>query len=143
MEKKISGQTQDAGFQMGVRKTFNQPIELALAFLFSNEGGALWLDFDRLEELELQQDFLTNKGTHARITTFRAQSHIRLKWQAPHWPNPSILQMRIIPSKEKTTISFHQDHLLDSTQRTEMKQHWTQVLNAIGEYFSTTQSQVL
>ncbi|MEM8969752.1 MAG: hypothetical protein AAGE93_25260, partial [Bacteroidota bacterium] len=42
------------------------------------------------------------------------------------WKNLSTLQVRVMGNKEKTTISFHQEKLLDNSQREEMKKYWNE-----------------
>lgn len=45
----------------------------------------------------------------------------------------STVQVRVIGNKEKATISFHQEKLLDSDQREEMKEHWNKKMTKINE----------
>ena len=138
MEKtKIVGQTKDAGFQIGVRKTFDVPAETSWDYLFSEAGISTWLGNVHLEALELNKAYKTKEGIEGKVTVFKTGSHIRLTWKPKHWENTSFLQIRVIPGKGKTTISFHQDKLLDSQQRDEMKKYWDAVIQkieaAIGE----------
>lgn len=74
------------------------------------------------------------------MTVFSPYSHLRMKWQPAGWQHNSTLQIRVIPSKGKTTISVHQDHLLNSAQREEMKAHWQQVLEMFKKSFPAEQS---
>lgn len=43
----------------------------------------------------------------------------------------STLQIRVIPAKDKTTISFHHEWLANGKEREAMKTHWTRVLDEI------------
>jgi hypothetical protein len=52
--------------------------------------------------------------------------HIRISQKKPDWPNTSTLQVRIIPGLNKTTISFHQEKLMNSSQRVVMKNYWNE-----------------
>ncbi len=129
MEKtKVVGQTRDAGFQIGVRKTVAVPAETVWNFLFSEEGLTTWLGKISLENFELGKPFKTEEEIEGKIKVFKRNSHVRLSWKPKRWTNTSALQIRVIPSKEKTTISFHQDKLLDSKQRDEMKKYWDKVI---------------
>jgi uncharacterized protein YndB with AHSA1/START domain len=130
MEKKV-GQTKDVGFQIGVRKTFPVSIDIAWHFLFSEEGLKVWLGKVNLEEFQVNKTYKTEDGIEGKINVFRTNSHIRLTWKPNLWTNVSAVQVRVINAKGKTTISFHQDKLLDSKQREEMKKHWDRVLEEI------------
>jgi len=132
MEKtKVVGQTRDARFQIGARKTVDVPAETVWIFLFSEAGVSSWLGKISLENFELGKPFKTEEGIEGKINVFKPNSHIRLTWKPRHWTNSSALQIRVIPSKEKTTISFHQDKLLDPQQRDEMKVYWDAVIGKI------------
>ncbi len=137
MEKtKVVGQTKDAGFQIGVRKTFAVPVQTGWNFLFSEAGVSTWLGKINFESLELHKPYKTKEGIQGKVNVFKPGSHIRLTWKPKHWTNTSVLQIRVIPSKEKTTISFHQDKLLDSNQRDEMKKYWDKVIEKIENEIS-------
>ena len=132
MEKdKIVGQTKDVGFQIGVRKTFSVPIEMAWDFLFSDKGLSTWLGKMNTENFGLDKPYKTKEGIEGKVNTFKPYSHIRLTWKSKNWTNTSTVQIRVIKAKDKTTISFHQDKLLDSKQRVEMKIHWDKVIEKI------------
>ena len=132
MEKtRVVGQTKDAGFQSGVRKTFAVPVETAWKFLFSGKGLSTWLGKISLENFEVGKPYKTEEEIEGKVNVLKSNSHIRLTWKPKHWTNISALQIRVIPSKEKTTISFHQDKLLDSNQRNEMKKYWDEVIGKI------------
>jgi len=132
MEKdKIVGQTKDAGFQIGVRKTFAVSVETAWNFLFSKSGLSIWLGNIDMDSFELNKPYKTKEGIEGKINVFKPNSHIRLSWKPEYWSNTSALQIRVINSKGKTTISFHQDKLLNSSQRDEMKRYWDKMMEKI------------
>lgn len=58
-------------------------------------------------------------------------SHTRLGWKTKSWSNMSTLQVRVIENKNKTTISIHQEKLLDSGQLHEMKIYWNKVMSKL------------
>jgi uncharacterized protein YndB with AHSA1/START domain len=127
-ETKVVGQTKDAGFQIGVRKTVAVPIEAVWNFLFSEAGLSCWLGNISFENFELGKPYKTEEEIEGKVNVFKPGSHIRVTWKPKHWTNASNLQIRVIASKGKTTISFHQDKLLDSKQRDEMKKYWDTVM---------------
>lgn len=137
MEKtKVVGQTKDAGFQIGVRKTFGVPVETVWNFLFSEKGLSTWLGNISVENFELGKPYKTIEETEGKVNVLKPNSHVRLTWKPTYWTNTSALQIRVIPSKEKTTICFHQDKLMDSKQRDEMKRYWNTVIEKIENEIS-------
>ncbi len=127
------GQTKDAGFQIGVRRTIDTTPQDAWALLTSLEGLQLWLgDVDplRFEEGEMYQ---TSDGTTGRIRVVNPGGHLRVTWQPPTWPRPSTIQIRLIPNKSKTVISFHQEHLHSAKEREQMQERWQHVLNKLRQ----------
>jgi uncharacterized protein YndB with AHSA1/START domain len=132
MEKSNTiGQTKDTGFQIGVRKTFAVSVETAWDFLFSEKGLAFWLGKFELENFSLDKPYKTKDGIEGKISTFNPFSNIRMTWKPTHWTNISTLQIRVINSKGKATVSFHQDRLLGNDQRNEMKKHWDNVITKL------------
>lgn len=113
MEKK-TGLTKDAGWQFGVRKSVPLNVAEVWDFLFSDNGTRLWL-----------------KGADKEFSTFKDLSHIRTKWKLKGWANEAILQMRVIATKDKATIAFHIEKLLNENQREETKTYWTKILETI------------
>ena len=135
MEKMV-GKTKMTGFQFGIRRTFKKPMSPVWDFMFSPEGINIWLGHLK-EPLEPNRSFHTREGIEGLVRIFKPLSHIRMTWQQPGWKNRSILQVRIYGDQNKVTISFHQEKILDSLQREEMKLHWTKVMSQIGEAIET------
>ena len=133
MKKKETGRTQSAGYQIGVRRTFDVSLHEAWDFLLSRKGLELWLGTDNLEKWETGIEFSSPAAITGSVRVFKVYSHIRLSWKRKNWPNASVLQVRTIEAGAKTTISIHQEHLLNAAQREEMKDHWKKVLEKIRE----------
>jgi len=129
MEKQV-GKTKDAGFQFGIRKTITVSTEKVWDFLFSENGLKIWLG-NLKSELELKKEFETEKGITGLLRVFKPNSHIRLNWKAKTWENISTVQIRVIGNENKTTIAIHQEKLLNSEQRNEMKEYWTKIIEKI------------
>lgn len=130
------GLTKDAGFQIGVRKTFSVPTQDAWDFLFSPPGLLIWLGANELNTLEFGQEFTTANNITINVTTLKEGSHFRMQWKPLEWEVTTMLQLRVIPTKEKTTISFHQDKLSSSEQRELMQQHWKKVLDQFSVFLN-------
>ncbi len=134
MENQV-GKTKDVGFQFGLRKTIPVSTEKVWDFLFSEEGLNIWLG--KLNaELELKKEFETQNGIRGLVRVFNTNSHIRLNWKLKTWKNMSTVQVRIIGNKTKTTIAIHQEKLLNSEQRNEMKEYWTQTISTLTNYIN-------
>jgi len=129
MESQV-GKTKDVGFQFGIRKTLSVSTEKVWDFLFSESGLKIWLG-DLKNELELKKEFETEKGITGLLRVFKPNSHIRLNWKPKTWENMSTVQIRVIGNENKTTIAIHQEKLLNSEQRKEMKEYWTEIIEKI------------
>lgn len=124
------GKTQDVGFQFGVRKTVSVRTEKVWDFLFSENGLKIWLG--KLQnELEIKKKYETENGITGLVRIFKANSHIRLNWKPKHWENMSTVQIRVTENQEKSIIGIHQEKLLNSEQRAEMKEYWTKIIERI------------
>ena len=132
MEQKEAGKTKGAGFVAGVRRTFDNPSEKAWDDLFSAPGLALWLGVITQGAFEKGQDFVTSNGITGKLTVWEPYSHIRMQYKRPEWENASIVQVRVMPADNKTTVSFHQEKISDSTRRQQMKAHWAEVLDTLA-----------
>ena len=134
-EPHIVGQTKAVGFEIGVRKTFDVAPEAAWTILTSEKGLRLWLgELSRLP-MEKGESYQTADGTTGEIRATNPGGHIRLTWQPRGWRNPSTLQVRVIPSGVKTTISFHQERLSGAEERERMRDHWKRVMAQLSELF--------
>ena len=129
MEKQL-GQTKDAGFQFGIRRTLPISAEEAWNFLFSDSGLKIWLGKLK-NELEIQKEYETENGITGLVRVYNPYSNIRLSWKQKKWKNISTVQIRVIAKQETTTIAIHQEKLLDAVQRSEMKQYWTKIIKKI------------
>ncbi len=68
-------------------------------------------------------------GTSGRVSVYEPNSHLRMTWQPPAWSRPSIMQLRVIPNGERTTILFHQEHLPGPNEREERRAHYSAALD--------------
>lgn len=134
MDNNEVGKTKDVGFEIGVRKTIPVSPDEAWNYLFSKDGVKLWLgELTPSMGLETGKQYQTSTGVAGTVKVLKHLSHIRLTWRKKDWSNTSTLQIRVIQARTGTTISFHQECLLDSEQREAMKLHWTEVLEKISK----------
>lgn len=129
-QEKPVGLTKDVGWQFGLSKTFHYTQEYLWDFMFSDIGLKIWLG-ELKEELEIKTTYKTKDGIEGLVRIFTPYSHIRMNWKMKDWENTSTVQVRIIGNHEKTTLSFHQEKLLDNKQREEMKLYWNKKMTEI------------
>ena len=121
--------------QVGVRKTFPVTLQDAWHYMFSYEGIKLWLGYSYQIKWERGQKYTKKNGTDFCVRVFKELSHVRVTYTLKEWNNISTVQVRFIASKTGTTISFHQEKLLDENQKTMMKLHWEKILAGIAKHF--------
>lgn len=120
--RRVKGQTQTAGFEIGVQKMIPAPPEKVWRLLNSSKAKKIWLG-----------------DAKAEIRTLRPKERIRLTWQLKEWDKPSTLQVSLFcprNTREKTNLRFHQEKLASFKVREQMRKHWRQVLNKISHLSS-------
>ncbi|HNP70796.1 MAG TPA: SRPBCC domain-containing protein [Kouleothrix sp.] len=128
---KPTGQTRDAGFQIGVRRTL--PIDPADAwrFLTSAAGVRLWLGAGPELRFAPGAAYQRDDGARGEVRVFRPGQHLRLTWQPPEWQHPSTIQLRVLASRTGATVAFHQEWLPGPAEREQRRAHFAGVLDAI------------
>lgn len=129
--RRTVGQTEEAGFDIGVQKTIDAPPMEVWKMLFSPKGLAAWLGKAKSIPLEAGSEYKTQDGTSGQIRTLHAASKIRLTWKPKTWKNSSTLQIYVLPSGKKTSLRFHQEKLTDSKTREAMRKRWTRALEKL------------
>lgn len=124
------GLTKDAGWQAGVRRTVHVDPAEAWTLLTSAEGQTLWLG--AVTELSRGTAYELPDGTRGEVRA-RSGSHLRMTWEAPGWAGESTIQLRAIPAKTGTTISFHHERLADAEERERALAHWRAALDEIEQ----------
>lgn len=127
------GLTKTVGYQVGVRRTFPISQQQAWSLITGEEGLNAWLGGGGTIIFKPGHQYRTMVGT-GEIRIVKPLLQLRLTWQKEGWQRPSTIQIRIL-SKEnnKTTISFHQEHLANQQIREEMKRYWESRLASIEE----------
>ena len=132
-----TGKTKDVGFKFGIRKTVPFPAGTVWDFLFSDEGLSIWLGTLK-NKLELKKEFETQNGITGFVRVLTPDSHIRISWKPKTWENISTVQLRVIGKENKTTIAIHQEKLLNTEQRKEMKAYWTETIEKLTAQIKTS-----
>ncbi|MEP6561773.1 MAG: SRPBCC domain-containing protein [Nakamurella sp.] len=127
------GLTQDAGWEIGVSRTIDTPLEAVWAFLTGRDGIAVWLGGGLTLPAEKGTGYTTPDGTRGELRSFHPGDRIRLTWQPTTWDHPSTVQVATRARGEKTLLRFHQERLCDSAEREQQRQHWSAVLQTVVE----------
>lgn len=132
MTERPTGRTKDAGWEIGVSRTVDHPVEEVWDFLTSAAGVAVWLGpgVRRLDEPGTA--YATGAGTVGEVRSFRPQDRVRLTWRPPDWDHDSTVQVavRAAPGM-RTMVRFHQERLADAGERERQRAHWQSVMSAL------------
>ena len=110
----MTGNTRDAGWQVGVRRTLELELSEAWALLTSPPWLQRWSGLADLDPDDPAMRSLTPECV-VRVRTAE-----------------SLVQLRVLPATTGTTVAFHGEHLADEQTRTQRKQHWTRLLDDLG-----------
>jgi uncharacterized protein YndB with AHSA1/START domain len=132
MTERRTGQTKDAGWEIGVSRTVPLPIEEVWDFLTSPAGSAVWLG-DGVERLsEPGMGYETEAGTAGQVRSFRPRDRLRLTWQPVDWDHESTVQVTVTPvAGDRTRVVFHQERLANAAERERQRRHWKGVMDAL------------
>lgn len=132
MSERPTGLTRDAGWQIGVSRTFRVSVEDAWDVLVSTEGLALWLGAGVDTPLARGQRYQTHDGTTGEIRSVRPRDRVRLTWQPEGRPDDATVQVTVTPAASGCTVRFHTDRLYDGDEREAMRAHWRTVADRLG-----------
>lgn len=123
--RRVTGQTQDSGFQVGISKTLPIRKEALWDIITSPKGFALIVGDETDAKNAINQNQTSKTGIEYRITTYEAYSHMRMQWRLPEWMDYSILQVRVIEQRSgNAALTFHQEKMASKKIREEMRQYW-------------------
>ena len=125
------GLTKDVGYEIGARKTMPISLEDAWQRVTSPQGLALWLGAGADLTFAKGETCRLADGTQVTVRVFKPLSHLRFGWQPPGWERPSVIQVHVIPSGQKTVIAFHQEHLPGPRERETRRAHFKAALSAL------------
>lgn len=120
--QRVTGETADTGFQVGVQRTVPLPPEDAWRLLTSAKGVRTWLGGEPGPRWEKGERYTLQDGSVGEVRVFKPGSHLRMTWQPGGWPRASTIQVRVIPaSGGRSVLSFHQEHLPGAAEREERR----------------------
>jgi uncharacterized protein YndB with AHSA1/START domain len=125
------GQTKDAGWEVGVRKTVDRSLDEVWDYLLG-DGLPLWLgDIDALPT-DKGAAFETRDGVRGRIRSYTANYRVRVSWQPNDWPHDTTLQLTVKEAATGTTIAIHHENLADRDERKLMLGYWKDVVASLA-----------
>jgi uncharacterized protein YndB with AHSA1/START domain len=132
--RRVTGQTLDAGFQVGVQKTLAASADDLWSRLTGSGGVASWLGDDVSLVLEEGASYGAGDGPSGEVRVVVPGDRLRLTWQPGAWPRPSTLQVRLTGKGDgRTVVSLHHEHLPDRSTRDAMRVRWREVLADLAE----------
>src|SRR5581483_9539508 len=129
----VTGQTHDAGFQVGVRRTLPIAYDEAWRLITGAAGLRLWLGEAGHLRLAKGARYQLADGAHGEVRVYQPNHHLRLTWQPTGWERPSTIQVRVLPKGASTTIAFHHEGLPDSAAREQRRRHYEAVLRELEQ----------
>lgn len=143
--RRVLGETADAGFEIGVSKTFEASQKKIWELLTSPEGLKIWLGNTESLALEKGASYETTDGTTGEIRSIAEGTKIRLTVKPQGQEKHSTLQIYVMPNGQygktdpkstKTSVRFHHEKLQSEKERETMKQHWQEVLEQLDKILS-------
>lgn len=126
------GRTRDAGWQIGVSKTVDRPVDEVWDFVTSAAGVAIWLGEDVTVMPERGAGYETSAGVRGETRGYRELDRIRLTWQPSDWTHDTTLQLTVSKvGAGKSRLVIHQERLVDAAEREQQRLHWQGVMNAL------------
>lgn len=129
------GLTHDSGWQIGLRRTLPVPAELLWKWILSKKGIEIWLGSGPDFQFQVGEEYLLADGTTGKVRVYQPNSHWRITRQPTivSYDRPSIIQVRIIKSGDKSVLSFHEEHLPSEIERQKRKSFYLSVMDTIKQ----------
>jgi uncharacterized protein YndB with AHSA1/START domain len=125
--------TRDVGWQIGVSKTIDHPVEDVWGFITSPEGIAIWLGEGVSALTEPGEGYETVDGVRGEARSFRELDRLRLTWQPAGWRHETTLQLTVTSAGAgRARLGVHQERLADAEEREQQRTHWRGVINALA-----------
>ncbi|MFD6800240.1 SRPBCC domain-containing protein [Streptomyces cyaneofuscatus] len=122
-----TGLTQDAGWEIGVSRTIQQPPQAVWEFVTGPEGVALWLGAEGPLPTEKGAPYRTADGVEGEIRSYRPGDRVRLTH------GTSTVQVAVSPvsTEGRAVLRFHQERLASAEEREERRTYWKGVMDRV------------
>jgi uncharacterized protein YndB with AHSA1/START domain len=120
--RRVTGETADAGFEVGVHKTVEISKTAAWKAVTATGWMARWLY--AAPKLIEKRPF-NNEKVAGEVRVVQPGEKIRLAWKPAGWERSSIVQISVQTAPNgKTRLAFHHEKLADAKMREQMRAHW-------------------
>lgn len=137
MSERPVGLTKDAGWEIGVSRTFPVSPEEAWEAIVSPAGVATWVGEGAELGSERGDGYEAADGTSGELRSLRPGDRIRLTRRLPGRDDEAIVQVVIRPAATGASVLFHTERLRDAEEREAMRAHWRAVLDDLEELLAT------
>lgn len=133
-----TGQTKDAGWQIGVSRTVDRPAAAVWDLLTGPEGVSIWLGPGVSLNGAAGQTYRTDDGTAGEVRSFRPLDRVRLTYRPAGWDHETTVQIAIQDKGPKTALRFHQERLADGEERERQRTHWKRIADELAKALDAT-----
>jgi hypothetical protein len=131
-----TGLTKDAGWEIGVSRTFRCDLDHAWQVLTSRPGVEAWLGDGAVLPHEAGATWDAADGSAGEVRSFRPLDRVRLTHHAAGAASPSTVQVALSERHAKdgprTVVRFHQDRLTSAADREAQRTHWQAVMDELA-----------
>lgn len=132
------GKTRDAGWQVGVSRTLDHPLDRVWATLV--EHPDLWLgpgtgpptEPGTGLPTEPGESWTADDGTCGELRSRHHQDRVRLTLRRPGDSHDSTVQVTVRPAGSRTMVRFHQERMRDADERSARRVHWQAMLDRLA-----------
>lgn len=128
--KRVPGETADAGFQVGVRRTYPFDADDLWRRLTRPDAVAVWLGGPA--ELVAGEIF-GNSAASGELRVVKEADRIRFTRSEGGKPASTVQLALTQTGSGKTSITFHHEKLADAEEREAMRAHWKAVADRLQE----------
>lgn len=131
--KRVLGETADAGFQVGVRRTYPFDADALWRRLTAPDAVAIWLGGKA--ELGVGAAY-ENRAASGELRVVKERDRIRFTRAVGTGPASTVQLALTQTGPAKTSITFHHEKLADADEREAMRAHWKAVADRLQEMWT-------
>lgn len=126
-----TGQTRDAGWQVGVSRTIDASPQTVWETLISDAGLAVWLGPDAQLPHEAGGRWSTADAA-GEVRSFREGDRVRLRLPTDDGAAETTGQLAVVATEDgRTRLVLHEEHLRDPGERLRRRTHWRGVADQL------------
>ena len=126
-----TGQTRDAGWQVGVSRTIDASPQAVWEVLVSAQGLAVWLGPDAQLPDEAGGRW-TTADAQGEVRSYRDRDRVRLRLPTHDGAAETTGQVAVVATDDgRTRLLLHEEHLRDPGERLRRQTHWRGVADRL------------